>query len=300
MIKIGDCVIDIGSFPDGTILMKHGPGLNHGLPIIWHYENDREFLALIYLVKHLNSMGYDYLDLHMPYIPNARMDRVKNKEDVFTLKYFAEILNSLNFDTVTVLDPHSSVSEALINNLRVISPEGNILRTIMKLSANGIKDLLMFYPDEGCVKRVSNLINCPYAFGIKKRNWETGKIEGLDVAGAVDQINGKDILIVDDICSRGGTFLHSAKKLKELGANDIYLYVSHCENTILEGDLLKGDLIKKVFTTDSIFTRHVDLTNEQWVSRKLASLMVDNYTKYEAELIIEQYKKSCEKIEVLK
>ena len=105
------------------------------------------------------------------------------------------------------------------------------------------------------MKRYSGLVNEPYAFGIKKRNWETGTIEGLDVAGAVDLIKGKDILIVDDICSRGGTFLHSAKKLKELGANDIYLYVSHCENTILEGDLLNGDLIKKVYTTDSIFTK---------------------------------------------
>jgi ribose-phosphate pyrophosphokinase len=113
----------------------------------------------------------------------------------------------------------------------------------------------MFYPDEGAMKRYSGLVNLPYAFGIKKRNWETGKIEGLDVAGAVDQITGKDILIVDDICSRGGTFYHSAKKLKELGAKDIYLYVSHCENTILEGELLDGDLIKKVFTTDSIFTK---------------------------------------------
>ena len=99
------------------------------------------------------------------------------------------------------------------------------------------------------------MIEIPYTFGIKKRDWKTGQILGLDVAGEVKSIAGKDILIIDDICSRGGTFLHSAKKLKELGANDIYLYVSHCENTILEGELLNGDLIKKVYTTDSIFTK---------------------------------------------
>jgi ribose-phosphate pyrophosphokinase len=115
--------------------------------------------------------------------------------------------------------------------------------------------LTMFYPDEGAMKRYAGMFNLPYAFGIKKRNWETGQIEGLDVAGAVDEISGRDILIVDDICSRGGTFYHSAKKLKELGARDIYLYVSHCENTILEGELLKDDLIKKVYTTNSIFTK---------------------------------------------
>ena len=63
------------------------------------------------------------------------------------------------------------------------------------------------------------------------------------------------MLIIDDICSKGGTFYHSAKKLKELGAKNIYLYISHCENTILQGDLLTSGLIERVFTTDSIFTK---------------------------------------------
>ena len=47
----------------------------------------------------------------------------------------------------------------------------------------------------------------------------------------------------------------TAKKLKEMGAKDIYLVVTHCEDTIFEGDILKTDLIKNVFTTDSILTK---------------------------------------------
>lgn len=264
MIKIGDEVIEIGSFPDGTVLTKYTPtNAEFGYEeahISWLYENDREFLCLMYLVKHLRSHGIKYIYLYMPYIPNARQDRVKNSEDVFTLKYFAELLNSLDLTRVEVLDPHSSVSEALINNIEVIPATQYIMNTLVKLSAVGVKDLIAFYPDSGAMSRYSGLVNLPYAFGIKRRDWETGKIEGLDVVADhddddVNPIAGKDILIVDDICSRGGTFYHSAKKLKELGAKDIYLYVSHCENTILEGELLDGDLIKKVFTTDSIFTK---------------------------------------------
>ena len=268
MITLNGKPVEIGSFPDGTILMKQDQTFAPCAHIEWRYENDREFLALIYFVKHLRRLGYPSIELYMPYIPNARMDRVKSAKDVFTLKYFAELLNDLKLDRVYVLDPHSSVSEALINNLAVYTPDKYINEA---LDSIGVKELCeyapidflpkkkysltMFYPDEGSVKRYASKSHLPYAFGIKKRNWETGVIEGLDVAGAVDQIVGRDILIVDDICSRGGTFYHSAKKLKELGARDIYLYVSHCENTILEGDLLKGDLIKKVFTTDSIFTK---------------------------------------------
>ena len=91
----------------------------------------------------------------------------------------------------------------------------------------------------------------PYAFGIKKRDWRTG----LDVAGATYLIDGHNILMVDDICSRGGTFTHSARKLKELGADKIYLYVTHCEDTIFQGSVLTDGLIEEVFTTDSILTK---------------------------------------------
>lgn len=268
MIRVNGEIVEISSFPDGTILMKQGDDGKTRANIEWYYENDRELVALIYLTKHLRRLNYECIDLYMPYIPNARQDRVKNRNDIFTLKYFAEILNSLNFNTVTVFDPHSTVSEALINNISVFTPKSYIHDVIRKLDVRTyekesclsftpekIYSLTMFYPDEGAMKRYAGMVNLPYAFGIKKRNWETGQIEGLDVAGAVDEICGRDILIVDDICSKGGTFYHSAKKLKELGANNIYLYISHCENTILEGELLKGDLIKKVYTTNSIFTK---------------------------------------------
>ena len=114
----------------------------------------------------------------------------------------------------------------------------------------------MFYPDEGAGKRYSGMIPLPYAFGIKKRDWKTGNILGLDVAGDVESISGKNILIVDDICSKGGTFFFSAKKLKELGAKNIYLHITHCENTIFEGQLLSGELIKRIYTTNSILTKN--------------------------------------------
>ena len=199
--------------------------------------------------------------LLMPYIPNARMDRVKNEEDVFTLKYFAEILNSLNFTSVMVLDPHSSVSEALINNLTVISPKTYISEAEFRMKNAGVDvdHMLVFYPDSGAAKRYADMVCRTYAYGVKNRDWQTGKIVGLDVITNGIDIAGKDILIIDDICSYGGTFLHSARKLKELGANDIYLYVSHCENSILNGELINSGLIKKIYTTDSIFTKEHEL-----------------------------------------
>lgn len=261
MIKVDYATIEANQFPDHTLLVKAPTLRGHGewVHITWHYENDAELFALICLRKHYNRAK---AILYMPYCPHARMDRVKESNDIFTLKYFAEIINDLNFERVDILDPHSSVCTALINNVRVLDPKQHITSSLYGalgrcyFNWNTVGDeLLMFYPDEGSMKRYSGMISLPYAFGIKKRDWKTGAIEGLDVAGEINQIAGKKILIVDDICSRGGTFYHSAKKLKELGAKEIYLYITHCENTILEGELLTSGLIEKVYTTNSIFTK---------------------------------------------
>ena len=261
MIKINGSEVELGHFPDGTFHLK--PEINKENPVIicWHFEDNDEMCALLFLTKHIRRLGVEKITLKLPYIPNARMDRVKNDNDVFTLKYFADFINDLNFDKVIVLDPHSSVSEALIDRIEVQTPKSLIKHVIAEIGAiNNFRTerpLLAFYPDEGAMKRYSDMSSMAYAFGIKKRDWETGKILGLDVSGDSHLIPHSDILIIDDISSRGGTFYHSAKKLKELGAGKIYLCVTHCEKTIFEGEVFKSGLIDKVFTTNSIFTPKV-------------------------------------------
>lgn len=251
MIKVNEEVVEITRFPDGTPSFKFDPDfskLSYSV-IEWNYENNEEMMIVFFLAKHLKTI-FKVVGLSMPYIPCARQDRTKNQEDVFFLKYFADFINSLEFSFVSVRDPHSSVSEALFNNLCVQSAEVFIKETIDRCDPN-----IIFYPDEGAMKRYSSMAPMEYAFGVKRRDWATGKIEGLDVIGDAEAIKGKNILIVDDICSKGGTFYHSAKKLKEMGAANIYLYITHCENTILEGELLDSGLIEKVYTTRSIFTK---------------------------------------------
>lgn len=245
--------VDIGHFPDGTLLMKEE--VEKGTAVLtWHYENTEELTALYFLARHCKSHGAGQVELKLPYLPNARQDRVKKPEDIFTLKYFCEMINSLGFSKVTVLDPHSYVSEALLDRLCVQTPEKYVKKVLEKIGTNGETPVL-FFPDEGAMKRYSTMFDLPYLFGIKKRDWSTGQIQGLSIAGDVEGAKGKLVLIIDDICSRGGTFLHSARALKEAGAGDIFLYISHCENTILCGELLSSELIRRVYTTNSIFTK---------------------------------------------
>jgi len=258
MILLNGKQLNLGHFPDNTLLLKESIPYDfenyREATITWLFNYNEELVALIYLTKHLRSHGVGDIYLKMPYIPNARQDRVKSDEDVFTLKHFADVINWLDFASVEVLDPHSYVSEALFNNLIVTSPRP-MIEFIIEAAKQHTNDVSLFFPDEGSMKRYSGMFDMPYTFGMKKRDWKTGNILGLDIVGDNDLIKGKTIIIIDDICSRGGTFYHSAKKLKELGADKIYLWVSHCENSILEGELLRSKLIDKIYTTNSIFTK---------------------------------------------
>ena len=265
MIKVDDLnnqntvVIKPTDFPDGTKLIKYNPTFVDGAyRITWLYDNDAELFQLIALVKHLKSKARCRIWLKLPYVPNARMDRVKNSDEVFTLKAFADTINWLGFEGVTICNPHSTVSEALFDRVEV---DFNCVAEDVKMAlhfAATDRDVVLYFPDEGACKRYSDLLSfleLPVAFGIKRRDWKTGKILGIDIAG-YDDLKGKNVMMVDDICAYGGTFYYSACVLKDKGANEISCYVTHLENSVMDkekGKLIQGDLIKTIYATNSIF-----------------------------------------------
>ena len=206
--------------------------------------------TIMSLVDIIRRNCYGKIYLEMPYLPNARMDRIKSPNENFSLKVFANWINSLGFDSVIVSNVHSNVSNALINNIFDSLPDDDI-NTISKDYDFDV----VFFPDEGACKRYKDMdvikkLGLPIAFGIKNRDWKTGEILGLAVMGA--DVSGKNVLIVDDICSKGFTFYYAGQQLIEHGAKDVRLYVTHCEDNIQNGELLKTDVISKVYTTDSI------------------------------------------------
>lgn len=259
MIKINNSEIKVGHYPDHTqafdYTLENITSVNKNSPniISWFYDSDEELYTLKSVVHWVRRIAgkRNPICLTMPYCPYARMDRVKDFKDNASLEVFANDINMLDFEDVWVYNVHSVVSEALINYVTSCKVDGDVEKVIEKYDPD-----VVFFPDEGACKRYSDLqavknSRCDVGFGIKKRVFRTNEILGLDVIADFD-LNGKKVLIIDDICSAGGTFKHSAKKLKEMGATDVALYISHCEDNIQNGDLLKTDLISKIYTTDSI------------------------------------------------
>ena len=279
MIKVNDTVIDIQHFSDGSqkLVGIHIPERLKGdkytslFEIVCKYENESELVTLIYIVNYIRDIyvGNNYITLQMLWVPNARMDRVESENDVFTLKYFSQIINSLKFNKVIVLDPHSRVTNALIDRVKVVPAEHFIQKAINEITTKytfekDFNDYLVCFPDNGAFERYANL-KCfdgfTKIFGKKHRDWETGKIVKLDLNVDEDAVRGKNVFIVDDMISSGETLYQFIQKLKSYGALQVYIYCSHLENRIMTEpennlrQLLDAGGIRCIFTTDSLFNQ---------------------------------------------
>lgn len=183
-----------------------------------------------------------------PYFPYSRQDRVMQADEPFSLKIFTKMLNSQKFNMVTTWDPHSDVVGALVDNLKIL-PQWELASKCIPYELLADESTLFVSPDAGAYKKLSRLMlnDKRIAIGVKNRDSE-GKISNTDVFSPVP-IEGKDCVIVDDICDGGRTFIELAKTLKTKGAGKIYLYVTHGIFSRGIGELCEN--IEHIYTTNS-------------------------------------------------
>lgn len=223
---------------------------------ITHRLNSFNHLGLLCLaVDALRRMGITKINLFIPYFPAARQDRVMVAGEPLSVKVYADIINGLGLLKVTVFDPHSEVTPALLNNCEVITNHVFIERVLERIGGN----VKLISPDGGALKKVYKLSEFLGGIDVvecsKSRDVKTGKLSGFKVYD--DNLDGVDCLIVDDICDGGGTFIGLAEALKNKNAGKLYLAVSH--GIFNKGFDVFGNSLEKIFTTNS-FT---DFENER-------------------------------------
>lgn len=263
MLTINGVVVGNEIFPNNERIFKVIK-FSSSFVMVLKYETDMDLFKLQMYKKYIDDQFAGIpVYLKMFYVPYSRMDREIDGY-VFSLKYFAEIINDLNFSFVLVVDPHSEVTYDLFDRC-VVDSNTMEVSTAIREERETFKEPVdyLFFPDAGAAKKYSKLFPsgnpylCPWPvsfYGEKKRDLSTGKIVSYDVVDAPDLLH-RNVLIVDDICSKGYTFYIAAKKLKELGASNVSLCVTHCEDSIYQGELLKRknhDLINRIYTTNSL------------------------------------------------
>ena len=251
MIFINRNKIESFIFPGGEVNVK----VSHEdceVYIRASLNSSNDIMELMLVANALKHNNCKIQALHIPYIPYARQDRVCNKGEALSIKVFSDLINSINSNMVVGWDVHSNVTSALINNFINWPPQRFIVRNKDLFNILKDKKTLICSPDAGAKKKVYEVAkifcNDWIITGNKVRNIETGEITSTEVD--VGYLKGENIVIIDDICDGGKTFIELAKVLKNKGAGKIYLYVTH--GIFSKGMNVFDDLIDKIWTTDSI------------------------------------------------
>ena len=191
---------------------------------------------IICAVASLRELCVEEIHLYTPYIMGARSDRkFEDGGNNYLKDVICPVINSLNFKTVTCIDPHSDVLEACIKGFK---KESNL--HLIKAALNSFcgdagyksNDFILISPDAGASKKIyklaeqigykGDIITCS-----KDRDTE-GKLTKT-VVPLVEDYALKDFIIIDDICDGGATFINIAKEIRQKFRNSpkIYLIVTH-------------------------------------------------------------------------
>lgn len=239
-----DIPYKISKFPDGQRQVTIEPksvlrviegqiieGFYHPIKIQSRLNNFEDVELLICAVQSLKNLGVRHIELYCPFFLGSRSDRkFEEGSNNYLKQVICPIINSLNFKSVTVIDPHSDVLEACINNLIKIDNRRLVEDFIVDTNAK-LSDFVLVSPDGGSLKKIYKIAeqinyNGDILVCSKSRD-ENGKLTKTHVPMTTDH-NNKNLVIIDDICDGGATFINIAKEIKRGVFNGkIYLIVTH-------------------------------------------------------------------------
>jgi ribose-phosphate pyrophosphokinase len=248
-------------FPDGQphIVLNFDkiPQNTEGVNIIARITNPTDLFTVLMAKDVLDAqvasslaINIERIDLTISYLMAARMDRQMTDGEPFSLRIVAAMLNQAGFRHISIFDPHSDVSTALILRSKAIGNESFVSKCLEHFYQNQERDdYALISPDAGALKKiykVAQFVDAPLVVECSKiRDVKTGHLSGFNTQ--VIDFQGKTCFIVDDICDGGGTFVGLAALLKSRNAGKIVLIVSH--GIFSKGFDLAG--IDAIYTTDS-------------------------------------------------
>ena len=204
--------------------------------------------------------------LVMPYVPYARQDRIMVDGEALSIKVFANLINGMNFDKVIVHDAHSEVAVALIDRCVNVPKQdlivgGQAVNTWASLLSQYLwgKKYILVSPDAGAEKKTIEFSKAygglPIVFATKVRDVNTGRITDTKVINPEIIKNHPQLLILDDICDGGFTFIKLAEELHKYEPKAIDLFVTHGIFSKGYKPLFEGG-IRTIYTTNSFEQTH--------------------------------------------
>jgi ribose-phosphate pyrophosphokinase len=250
-------LVEFKRFSDGEIWVKYGENIRGSDVYIIQStnppaENIMELLILIDAAKRASAKRVTAV---IPYFGYSRQDRKDQPRVSITAKLVANLITTAGADRVMTMDLHASQIQGFFD----IPLDHLYGSSVFSVLLEGISDnLVVVSPDVGGIKMARAYAKRLHAslVLIDKRRPKANQAEVVNIIGNVD---GKDVLLVDDLIDTAGTFVGAIKALKQQGARKIFGAITH---PVFSGDALKrihDSEIEKLYVSDTIrFDGHSD------------------------------------------
>lgn len=246
-IKLGKAQID--KFPDGEIgvqILENVRGRDVFVVQSIARKPNFYLMELLILIDALKRASACQIIAVIPYFGYARQDRKDRGRVPITAKLVADLLETAGTHRVVTMDLHSEQIQGFfdipVDNLYA---RPTLVEAVKKL---GCKEPVVTAPDIGSVKLarvMATEMGAPFAIVDKQRISSTD----VEVHALVGNVQGRDVILVDDICSTGGTLKNAALACKEAGAQRIFAVVTH---GLFLGDILEEKSIERFLVANTI------------------------------------------------
>lgn len=230
------------------------------------------------------------INLITPLLYSSRQHKRKGNESLDCAMALHE-LEFLGVDRIITFDAHDATIQTSLNrtSFKNLYPTYSILKTLIKNENINIDNLLVISPDNGAVDRAiyyADVIQSDVGIFHKRRDYsilQNGKHPIVAHEYLGKDLDGKDVIIVDDMIASGGSMIDVAKDLKERGANKIFLITTFALFTEGKNSIdtfnfaAQKQLFNKLYTTNlSYIPEYVQ--NLEWIN-------VVDCSKYLAKII---------------
>ena len=246
-------------FADGEIRTSMEPeleGKDVYLVQSTHTPTSDNIMELLIGIDAAKRLGVKSVNAIIPYYGYARQDRLTRPGRPLSSSLKANVLKAAGVDKVYLVDIHSLATldffEGKAENISAIPYLAS------KVKEMNIEDLVVVSPDHGGVKRAeaaAEVLNAPLAI-ISKIRTDVNVAEAQEIEGDVE---GKNVVIVDDMVDTAGTISTAIKMLKDNGAKDVYVMATHAllsdkdKETGWPLQRMVDAGVKKFITTDTVY-----------------------------------------------
>lgn len=242
----------VKTFADGEISIEIGESVRGCdvyivQPTCWPVNDN--LMELLIMIDAMRRASAARIAAVIPYYGYARQERKTKARDPISAKLVANLISAAGADRVIAMDLHTAAIQGFFDIPVDHLPGVPLLAEYYRSLDN--KNLVVVSPDVGGVVRARNLANrlgVDLAI-IDKRRKEANNAEIMNIIGAIE---GKNVILVDDMIDTAGTITKGAKALQDLGAKDIYACCTHAVFSPPAMDRLENSVIKEVLVTDTI------------------------------------------------